>query len=349
MKRVNTRRIVERAQRVVVSLVVLAAIILPGSTPARAQGVDYAGTSVANFLKIPVGARAMAMGGADLTTAADATGLFWNPGTLALMPGNNITFSHMPWLVDTQVNYVGVVYKTGFATYGLDLHFFDSGDIEETTLGEQDGTGRFVGTTSAQFGLAVGRSLTDRFSIGLKVKYISETLANVDASGFGMDIGAVFQTNLLRDLRLAFALTNFGAKLQYDGRDLRVTYPVPDNPEGKSVPAQLQTGEWDLPLGFRLGVSSDLLRGSQYRVSVNYSVFDARDYQPQHLIGSEVVLLDLLALRGGYIVRPDGDRYTLGAGLQVGYRDVARLRFDYSYAEQPYFSNAQQFTLGILF
>ncbi len=329
-----------------VLLPALALFICPLTTLGQ---VDYAGTSAANFLKLPVGARAMGMAGSDLTVATDATILAWNVGMIALVPQNTVTFSHIPWLVDTQVNYLGGVYHAPFGSVGFDLRFFGAGDIEETTLAEQDGTGRFVRANSYEIGATYGKRLTDRFSFGVKLKLVEEQLANVRAGGFGMDIGAVFQTNLLRDLRLAFALTNFGSKLQFAGRDLRVAFPVPDNPEGKSVAAQLQTGEWELPLGFRIGASSDVLNSSQARLRLNYGVYDARDFLPRHLIGGELILLKILAVRTGYEIGPDDGRLTLGAGLNLDFRESKTLRVDYGFMEQPYFAGSQQLTLSVGF
>ena len=48
-----------------------------------AQSIGRVGTTAAPFLKIGVGARALAMGEAYTTLSEDATGLFWNPAGLA--------------------------------------------------------------------------------------------------------------------------------------------------------------------------------------------------------------------------------------------------------------------------
>ena len=319
------------------------------ATAAAAQNVDYAGTSAANFLKIPVGARGMALGGADVARAEDASGLFWNPGTLPQLERNNATFSYTPWLIDTSVAYAGVAVQALGGTVGLDLHTFQSGDIEETTLAEQDGTGRFVSASDFAVGLAYARGLTDRFSVGAKVKVVNESLAGASASGLGLDVGAVFRTNVLNDLQLAFVLANFGSRMQFSGRDLQIVVPVPDNPEGASVPAEYQTGEWDLPMTFRVGASTDVLRAADVRVRASYTLTDARDFQPQHLVGGEAVLLDLVSVRGGYAFRDDGNLFSLGGGIALPAVGRTALRADYAFARQPHGGDAQQITLSATF
>ena len=328
------------------ALLVAVVALAPG---AAAQTVDYAGTSAANFLKIPVGARGMALGGADVARAEDASGLFWNPGTLPQLGQNNATFSYTPWLIDTSVAYAGVAVKALGGTVGLDLHSFQSGDIEETTLAEQDGTGRFVSASDFAVGVAYARGLTDRFSVGAKVKLVNESLAGVNASGIGLDVGAVFRTNVLSDLQLAFVLANFGSRMQFAGRDLQIVVPVPDNPEGASVPAEYQTGEWDLPMTFRIGASTDVLRTADVRVRASYSVTDTRDAELQHLLGGEAVLMDLVSLRGGFTVRDDGNLFSLGGGVALPAVGRTSLRADYAFARQPYGGDAQQITLSATF
>jgi len=112
----------------------------------KAQDVDYSGTSAINMLKIGVGARIAAMGDAGSATVSDATALYWNPAAASRVGGNgSISVSSMGWLVDTRLSYLAAVLNlSGFGHIGLDVQYMDFGDIEETTVYDQDGTGRFV-------------------------------------------------------------------------------------------------------------------------------------------------------------------------------------------------------------
>ena len=47
------------------------------------QEVTKVGTTAAKFLSIPVGARAVGMGGAFVAVADDASSLYWNPAGIA--------------------------------------------------------------------------------------------------------------------------------------------------------------------------------------------------------------------------------------------------------------------------
>ena len=69
-----------------VGLIALAAVLL--STPASAT--KYAG----EFLKIPVGPRAIGLGGAFTAIADDATAPYWNPAGMVFLPYHEVLFQH---------------------------------------------------------------------------------------------------------------------------------------------------------------------------------------------------------------------------------------------------------------
>ena len=63
----------------IISLLVVSAIVGTVVTPSSAQDVSKVGTTAADFLNIDVGPRAMAMGGAFVGAADDASAMYWNP------------------------------------------------------------------------------------------------------------------------------------------------------------------------------------------------------------------------------------------------------------------------------
>ncbi len=326
-------------------------LFLVGFYPlAFSQNVDYAGTSVANFLKIGVSARTMAMGDAGITQSEDASALFWNPGAISRIPSNSLHLSTVNWLVDTKVAYGAVVlHAGGMGTIGLDLDFFSSGDIEETTLTQQDGTGRYFSASDLQLGLTLARNMTDRFSVGFKIKYIQEKLANVQAGAFAFDIGAVFITSFLNNMRLAATLSNFGPKMQFTGRDLTVIYPIPGSPAGKEVPAYLKTLEWELPLLFRFGLSDYLLKRDDFSVLWAVDVLDSRDHDARFNVGTELGIYRSLFIRAGYKFNYEESNYSLGAGFDLRRVLKWNARLDYAFLSFGRFEPVSQFSLRLNF
>ena len=64
------------------------------------QTVSRVGTTSAPFLKIGVGARALAMGEAYVTQAEDITALYWNPAGLGRLSKTNAVFTHYDYVAD---------------------------------------------------------------------------------------------------------------------------------------------------------------------------------------------------------------------------------------------------------
>jgi hypothetical protein len=314
-----------------------------------AQQVDYSGTSAGNFLKIGVGARAMAMGDAAIATINSADALYWNVAGLTRIDEElSFSISTMDWLVDSRNSYVAAAYNMGdIGTFGIDFQYLDYGKIEETTVYDQNGTGRFFSANDMAIGLGYAKKLTDRFSFGFKVKYINETLADATGSAFAIDLGAVFLTTFFdNNFRLAASLSNFGTKIKFSGRDLGVTYSIPDNPSNKQIPADLTTLEWDLPLLLRFGISNYFINTDNLTLLVAYDILDSRDYDVRHNVGAEVGLYKMVYLRGGYKFNYDEIKYTFGLGLDFKEIVDYRLKLDYVYLDYGVFGSLNQFTLS---
>jgi hypothetical protein len=332
--------------------IVLTIALLMGCFSLYAQEVDYSGTSVANFLKIGVGARQVAMGEAAIAVVNDASALFWNPAAVTRIEDlGSISISSMNWLVDTRVSYVaGVINLKEFGFLGLDLQFLDYGEIEETTVYDQNGTGRFVDASDMSVGLGYARQLTERFSFGIKVKYIAEKLAGVTADAFGFDIGADFQTSFFNNnLRLAAALSNFGSKMQFSGRDLAVTYTIPGSPSSKQIPANLETLSWEIPLLFRFGISNYFINNEDFSLLAAYDILDSRDYDVRHNLGAEIGYRQMFFLRGGYKFNYDEVNYTAGIGFDMTSVIGYKLKLDYVFQDYGVFESLHQFSFGINF
>ena len=313
-----------------------------------AQQVDYSGTSAANFLKIGVGSRPMAMGDAAIATINSAEALYWNVAALTRTEGEfSLAVSSMDWLVDTRNSYFAAAYNwEGIGSFGIDVQYLDYGNIEETTVYDQNGTGRYLSANDFMIGFGYARELTDRFAFGLKVKYINETIADASGDAFAVDLGAVFVTSFFNNkFRLAAALSNFGTKLQFKGRDLSVTYSIPDNPSNKQIPADLSTIEWDLPLLLRFGVSNYFIDNEDVSLLVAYDVLDSRDYEVRHNVGAELGLYKMVYLRGGYKFNYDEVTYTVGMGLDFKNIIDYNLKFDYLFLDYGDFGSLNEFSL----
>ncbi|MEK9138460.1 MAG: PorV/PorQ family protein, partial [Bacteroidota bacterium] len=202
------------------SWILAAALVI--SADAGAQKVTKVGTTAAKFLSIPVGARALGMGGAFVAVANDASAMYWNPSGLASITQSEAVFAHANWLADIDFNYGGVIMPMeDVGIIGVNFTSLSMAEMERTTEDRPEGTGQYFSAGSFAVGVSYAKKLTDWFSIGGNVKYINEHIWNSSATGFAVDVGTLFTTPF-PGLKFGVAISNFGTKMRMTGDDLLV-------------------------------------------------------------------------------------------------------------------------------
>lgn len=284
--------------RLILTALVLCAVSV---SSAFGQGFNNAGTSVANFLKIPVGARATALGGAYSALSSDATSLYWNVAGIMGVDQNEVAFVHNEWLLDLRHEYLAAVFRLGdFDRIGLSISYLEMGEMEETTPAEPQGTGLFFSAYDVAIGVAYARQLTDRFALGLNTKYVRESIAKSSAGGLAFDLGLLF-TSEWNNLRIGATISNFGPDLRMTGDNLRNKldpYPTAgDSPD--DVPLFLETDQFSLPIQFQFGAAITPYTTESLALTTVLDVRDSRDFNQEIRIGAELKVMDTFFLRGG--------------------------------------------------
>jgi len=165
------------------------------------------GTSGAQFLQLPVGARSEAMGGAIVGLTDDASAIFWNPAGIVKVNNVEAHFSYMNWFDLFDFNAASLVYNAGdVGVFGASMVLFTTEDMEITTEEKPNGTGQYFGAGDIALGISYAKYLTDRFSVGLTVKYINQTIWNETASGVAFDIGTQYRLDF-QNLTIAMCMT----------------------------------------------------------------------------------------------------------------------------------------------
>lgn len=339
------------------TLILLMALI--GADQASAQfdattrDVTKRGTTAAEFLSIPIGARAAGMGTAITASVDDATSIYWNPAGLSAMSEGTLTVEYADWLADIDFAFVGLVYPTSIGTIGLGVTTFQTPDMEVTTVEQQNGTGETFNAASYAVALSYGRALTDRFSIGGSVKMINERIWNSTAGGVAFDIGTMFTTPF-NGIRLGASISNFGSKMQIGGDDLLAVIDIDPNAGGnnQSNRALLKTDRFDLPLLMRIGLAGEIFESEQSRLTLAVDALNPNNSKQYVNLGAELGLLgDLVMIRGGFseLFLEDAVRsFTLGAGLRYRFAPL-NFAVDYSFESQEFFNDVNRFTLSIGF
>ena len=264
------------------------------------QTVSKTGTTAAQFLKIGIGSRAIAMGGAFSAVSDDATALYWNPAGLSRATRNEILLDHQDWILDVDLDFVGALFKTPFGSLGAAISALHMGEMDVTTTRNPEGTGEKFRAGSIMGQLSFSRNLTDRFSFGISTKYIQEKIYNSKATGLAIDLGTLYLTQV-PGLTMGMSISNYGTKMQMSGRDLLLQTEVDPSLESDpiNINANFSTDQFDLPLIFRFGLAYQKLLPNKSSVLIAADALHPNDNTESINIGSEFSFKNFLFLRTG--------------------------------------------------
>jgi len=320
----------------------------------QSSNVSNVATTSASFLEIGVGARAIAMGGAFVATANDASAMYWNPAGIAPLTDIETIFVHTNWLAGITYNYAGVIFPLyDNSAFGLNIISMSTDEMKVRTVDFPEGTGEYFDATSFALGLTYGIRLTDRFSMGINVKFISERIWKEKSTAFAVDLGTLYNT-VIEGLRVGASLSNFGSDMKMTGEDLLVYHDIDESQTGNNdrIFARMETDSWPLPLLFQMGVAYDLLASDFHRLTVEADAIHPVNNKESVHSGLEYSIRNNYFIRAGYrnLFLPDSEEgLTFGGGFQIELDTQLRIIIDYAYADFGRLENAQRFTMGLKF
>ena len=147
--------------------------------------ITKVGTTAASFLEIWVGSSVIGMGSAYTALSEDVSSLYWNSAKAAYLQNYEAMFMYQPLVAGITFNYLGIVLPVdGIGVFGLSFTILNSGDMEETNMLYQEGTGTLFSATDLSIQLTYDRKVTDFFSFGFSGKYVSQKISTMNASAF---------------------------------------------------------------------------------------------------------------------------------------------------------------------
>ncbi len=314
-----------------------------------AQGISKTGTTAAQFLKLGIGSKALGIGGAFTSIADDPSCLYWNPGGLGNQKKYNIMFDHYNWFLDIKMDYLALILPlTNYGTMGFAFNYLHMGEMEVTTTKDPEGTGEKFNASSYIGQFSYGVKLTDRFSLGLSVKYIREIIWNSHANGVAIDIGTLFRSKI-EGLNIGMSVSNYGNKLQMVGRDLLIQTDIDPTLESDpdNVGSSLVTDRFDLPIISRFGISYEANIISHISTTLSIDANHPNDNTQSISIGSEINYNNVAFFRTGFkdlFLKDSQQGISIGCGLNLKYQNI-HYKIDYSYSNYTILGNPQKITI----
>jgi hypothetical protein len=313
---------------------VAAIALLLGAGSARAQ--SKTGTTFGEFIGIGSSARVAAMGNAGTAVGEGIQAVYYNPGVIGSTSGTSIQFTHGFWFADIGYDYAAVLFPMGnIGNAFLSVTSLNSGDIDVRTVEQPLGTGERYSVSNVALGVGYGRQITDRFSAGLQLQYITETIWHNSADAFTISLGSSYRLSDQGAI-LGASLLNFGTKAQYTGSDLAIQYdPAPDvYGNNSALPAGQSTDKFPVPILFRVGLSYPKRLSETSTLLLTVDAAHPSNNTESLSFGWEWQWRQAFALRAGYenLAQKDSE---LGLTAGVGFRTGAgpqHFEFDYAWS-----------------
>lgn len=307
-------------------------------------GRGKVGTTGLQFLKIGTSARAVALGESFIALANDASAMYYNPAGMNQCTQKEVFLTHTKWPAGINYEYLGAMMPVSrIGIFGVQVGVLTTGDMKRT-VPYVGWTGEYFSATDWLFGVSYARMLTNKFSIGGTIKYVSEWLDDSRVSVLAADFGTLFDVGY-QGIKFGMTISNFG-------------------PNGKFL-----TEEFSLPINFKFGAVVDVLKQGMHQMKATLEGSHPSDNLEQVAMGVEYTFGKYFALRGGYrffvkieeldqVIKLDntneidveepleGPSFGMGLNMPIG---TTAMRLDYAYSDLGYLDNGQRFTLSFQF
>lgn len=273
----------------------------------QAQSVNY----VAEVLTMGAGARPLAMGGAFVGLANDATAAFWNPAGLALIDDIEITTMHATQSDLQSYDFANIAFKTDFGSYAFSYLQLGVDGINVTTTSSD-----ILGTTqySDQAELISGGwKIGNQIAVGATIKLLQTNAYTASAFGIGSDFGILYKP--FKELEIGLV-----------GRDITggsyVTWSnTPTDPTQVLQPSITVGLSYTKEFGKSSSRGTASVPGSTLTASFDVDTLYAGEALNNYHFGVEYWYRQFVALRGGFETKGfqfDNDDFTPSAGVGFG-------------------------------
>lgn len=330
----------------------IALLLMSCFAASQQAALTKTGTTAASFLKIGLGARPAAMGGAYTAVSTDLSSLYWNPAGLARMTGGEAAFNHVDWIADIKYDNAAVaILLQDVGTLAVSFTTLDIGEIEVTTTDDPEGTGEKYTAGGTLMSIAYAKNLTDKFSIGFTVKYIGEHLWNMNAQTVALDFGTLYTAPILNGFHIGASMSNFGPKMKLEGRDNKILVRTGAGNQN-IIDGELSLDGYDLPLIFRVGIATDAVNDDNTRITLAVDAVHPNDNTEYVNSGIEYSWANVVSLRGGWksaFERGTEQGLTAGGGIQYALSPQMNVLVDYTYLDFGRLKPVHYLSFGLKF
>ena len=308
-------------QKIIILFTILPVLLFSKGTGVK-EGFD--------FLRIDLGSRALAMGGAFTAIESDLYGMRYNPASLYGVKDLSATCTYLNQISDIKTGFIGFN-KTliNKGQIGFSLSYINYGEMRKRDTDGNDLGSLYAGDILISSTYAA--SFFDYIKYGITLKYINSQIDNYSASALALDAGLLYTIPEKR-VNIGLSVQNVGKAVDYFNNNQEI-----------------------LPSLVRLGVSQHL---AHLPLLINFNLY--RFFYSESdmflglywALGGEFTVTENLFFRWGY--NSKGQEQKMGAanetfaGVSIGLGIVyGKYHFDYGLGSFGSMGNLNSLTVTI--
>ena len=271
----------------------------------NAGNEDRVGSAGASHMLVNPWARSAASGGAGIACVNGLEASFINIAGLAYTDKTQIKFNHTNWMgsADIGLNAFGIAQRVSESSVlSFSIQSMNFGDIDVTTVANPEGQIGVFSPRANIFSIGYARAFSSSISGGIGFKVIAESIADLKATGVGIDAGIRYVTGEQDQIKFGITLKNVGPVMRYKGDGLanQATYVE----TGEIVSLEQRSATYELPSLLAIGGSYDFIFGEKNKLNVALA-FTANSFSSdQFRLGLNYMMTQenfAFNLRAGYV------------------------------------------------
>ncbi len=291
-------------------LVSLCTVDVEAGNPDR-QGESGAGQLILNPWARTAGLHTM-----TTSYASGVEAMRINPAGVVRINKTEFVIANTRYLEGTEIalNAIGFAQKIGKnGALGVSIMAVDLGDILVTTENQPQGTGATFSPSLFNLGLGYSHIFENKVSVGITMRIVSESTADISAFGLAIDAGVQYVTGPQDNFKFGISLRNVGTPMKFTGQGLAEQAPNPDPQAPYELTYFQRSGQFELPSALNIGGSYDFILNPQNRITALTNFTSNSFSQDQLGAGVEYSFNNMLMLRAAY-------KYELGSFEDDGLR-----------------------------
>lgn len=222
---------------------------------------DRIGSAGASEMLVNPWARSGAMADAGISSSRGLEAQFTNIAGLAFTSKTQLKFNYTNWLggnAGISLNSAGLAQRISKqSVLAVSIQAFGFGEVDITTVDIPEGG---IGTFSPRkniVNIGYAREFSKSIYAGMNLKIISESIANLSATGVALDAGVQYVTGEQDETKFGITLRNVGPTMTFDG-DGHGT-PIFYQSNGGSATLEQRANSFEMPSQLGIGASYDFV------------------------------------------------------------------------------------------